>query len=365
VVAIVGARQVGKTTLARQIARQWSGPVTAFDLESAADVARLDDPPRALEPLRGLVVLDEVQHVPELFKVLRVLADRPRKPARFLVLGSASPDLLRQSSETLAGRVAYHELGGFRVNEVGTKNLAKLWVRGGFPRSYLAASNARSIGWRREFIRTFLERDLPQLGVRVAASTLRRFWTMAAHYHGQIWNASELARALGADHKTAQHYLDILTSTFVLRTLKPFHVNIKKRQVKSPKLYIADSGLLHALLNLESQIDLESHPKVGASWEGFLVEQVCALHDIAPERAYFWATHTGAELDLVIEKRGKLHGFEFKRTVSPKVTQSMHTALDLLPLKSLTLVHAGSDTFTVQRGIRAVSAFRLTTDSLA
>ena len=359
--AIVGPRQVGKTTLAGQVASSWKNAVR-FDLESPADLARLDDPMRALEPLRGLVVLDEIQRLPGVFPILRVLADRPRTPARFLVLGSASPDLLRQSSETLAGRIAHQELGGFRVDEVGPRNLSKLWLRGGFPRAYLAGSNARSLEWREEFIRTFLERDLPQLGVRIPARTLRRFWTMMAHYHGQIWNASELARALGADYKTAQRYLDVLTSTFVVRALRPFYANIKKRQVKSPKIYVADSGLLHALLGLPSKRDIEGHPKVGASWEGFLLEQVCALLGIRPERAHFWATHTDAELDLVVEHAGKLHGFEFKRTVAPKLTRSMQTALDTLELASLTLVHAGADTFVLRRGVRAVSATRLVDD---
>jgi uncharacterized protein len=338
------------------------GTTTGFDLESPADLARLDDPLRALEPLRGLVVLDEIQRLPQVFEILRVLADRPRRPARFLVLGSASPDLLKQSSETLAGRIAYHHLGGFRLDEVGAKDLSKLWLRGGFPRSFLASSNGRSIAWRREFIRTFLERDLPQLGIRIPAATLQRFWTMMAHHHAQIWNASELARALGADYKTAQRYLDVLASTLVVRVLRPYHANIKKRQVKAPKVYVSDTGLLHALLGLESQRDLEGHPKVGASWEGLLVEQVCAALAIPPEGAYFWATHSDAELDLLVERRGRLHGFEFKRTVAPKVTPSMHAALNTLPLASLSIVHAGNETFTLQRGVRAIAAARLFSD---
>ena len=325
VVAIIGPRQVGKTTLARQVLSTWKRtPTTAFDLESPADLARLDDPLLALADLRGLVVLDEVQHMPEIFRILRVLADRPRRPARFLVLGSASPDLLRQSSESLAGRIAYYELSGFRLREVGSENLSRLWLRGGFPRSYLAASNARSSTWREEFVRSFLERDLPQLGIRISAATLRRFWSMLAHYHGQVWNASELARALGSDYKTAQRYLDVLTSTFVTRSLKPFHANIKKRQVKSPKVYVTDTGLLHTLLGLQNQRDLEGHPKVGASWEGFLLEQVCELLDVPPEHAFFWSTHTGSEIDLVVARGRQLHGFEFKRTVSPHVSASMH-----------------------------------------
>lgn len=363
VVAIVGARQVGKTTLARQVVRTWkASPTTTFDLESSADLARLDDPMRALEELRGLVVLDEVQHLPEIFRVLRVLADRPRRPARFLVLGSASPDLLRQGSESLAGRIAYHELDGLRLSEVGPKNLTRLWLRGGFPRAYLATSNQRSSVWREQFIRSFLERDLPQLGIRISATPLRRFWTMMAHYHGQVWNASELARALGADYKTAQRYLDVLTSTFVVRSLRPFHANIKKRQVKSPRIYIADTGILHTLLGLQDRRDLEGHPKVGASWEGFLLEQVCGLLGTSREQTFFWSTHSGAELDLVVTRGRKLHGFEFKRTVTPQVTASMHAAIDDLGLASLTVVHAGSESFVLRRGIRAVAAARLVSE---
>ncbi|MDJ0853530.1 MAG: ATP-binding protein [Myxococcota bacterium] len=363
VVAIVGARQVGKTTLAGQVGEAWRrSPTTTFDLESPADLARLDDPLRALQDLRGLVVLDEVQHLPEVFRVLRVLADRPRRPARFLVLGSASPELLQQSSESLAGRIAYCELGGLRLDEVGPDRLSRLWLRGGFPRAYLAASNARSSAWRDAFIRSFLERDLPQLGIRIASATLRRFWNMLAHYHGQVWNASELGRALGADYKTVQRYLDVLTSTFVTRALRPYHANIRKRQVKSPKVYVADSGLLHTLLRLESLRDLEGHPKVGASWEGFLLDQVCRLLDVPDDQAYFWATHGGAEIDLVVERGRRLHGFEFKRTVSPQVTASMHTALDELGLESLTVVHAGRESFVLRRGVRAVSAMRMAED---
>ncbi len=363
VVAIVGARQVGKTTLAGQVGEAWRrSPTTTFDLESPADLARLDDPLRALQDLRGLVVLDEVQHLPEVFRVLRVLADRPRRPARFLVLGSASPELLQQSSESLAGRIAYCELGGLRLDEVGPDHLSRLWLRGGFPRAYLAASNARSSAWRDAFIRSFLERDLPQLGIRIASATLRRFWNMLAHYHGQVWNASELGRSLDADYKTVQRYLDVLTSTFVTRALRPYHANIRKRQVKSPKVYVADSGLLHTLLRLESLRDLEGHPKVGASWEGFLLDQVCRLLDVPDDQAYFWATHGGAEIDLVVERGRRLHGFEFKRTVSPQVTASMHTALDELGLESLTVVHAGRESFVLRRGVRAVSAMRMAED---
>jgi predicted AAA+ superfamily ATPase len=363
VVAIVGARQVGKTTLANQIAAKGRFKrVTRFDLESPADLARLADPMVALEPLRGLVILDEVQRLPDVFPLLRVLADRARTPARFLVLGSASPELLRQSSESLAGRIAYHELRGLNLGEVGDSNMSRLWLRGGFPRSYLARSHGESMTWREQFIRTFLERDLPQLGIRTAAQTLRRFWTMLAHYHGQQWNASELARALGADYKTAQHYLDILTSTFVVRILQPWFANVKKRQVKAPKTYIADSGLLHALLDLGDQHQLEGHPKVGASWEGFVIEQLCTHLEIAPEDAFFWGTHAGPELDLVISQRGRLHGFEIKRTAAPKVTVSMLKAQGALDLDSLTVIHAGQDSFMLGHDVKAIAARRILED---
>ena len=363
VVAIVGARQVGKTTLAAQVAKAGRARrVTRFDLESPVDLARLADPTGALEPLRGLVVLDEVQRLPNVFPLLRVLADRARTPARFLVLGSAGPELLQQSSESLAGRIAYYELRGLDIRELGANKLSRLWLRGGFPRSYLARGEPESVRWREQFVRTFLERDLPQLGIRTASTILRRFWTMLAHYHGQIWNASELARALGADYKTAQHYLDILSSTFIVRTLQPFFANVKKRQVKSPKVYLSDSGLLHSLLGLQNRTQLEGHPKVGASWEGFLVEQICAQLGVRSEDAYFWGTHAGPELDLVIQRRGRLLGYEIKRTVAPHVTPSMRTARDLLGLKSLTLIHAGRDSFPIGHGIRAVSAQRIPLD---
>ncbi len=363
VVAIVGARQVGKTTLAAQVAQAGrSRRVTRFDLESPVDLARLADPVGALEPLRGLVVLDEVQRLPDVFPLLRVLADRARTPARFLVLGSAGPELLRQSSESLAGRIAYYELGGFDIRELGANKLSRLWLRGGFPRSFLARSDRDSVRWREQFVRTFLERDLPQLGIRTASATLRRFWTMLAHYHGQIWNASELARALGADYKTAQHYLDILCSTFVVRTLRPFFTNVKKRQVKSPKVYLTDSGLLHSLLGLHDRTQLEGHPKVGASWEGFVVEQICRQLGIGSEDAFFWGTHAGPELDLVVQRRGRLCGYEIKRTVAPRVTESMRTARALLGLESLTLVHAGRDSFPLDHDVRAVSARRIPLD---
>jgi predicted AAA+ superfamily ATPase len=362
VVAIVGARQIGKTTLAHDVARHLKRPVTFFDLEAPGDRARLADPMLALEGLRGLVVIDEIQQVPDLFPVLRVLADRPRSPARFLVLGSASPDLLRQGSESLAGRIHYHELGGLALDEVGAEHHRTLWLRGGFPRSFVARTNAHSLEWRLGFIRTFLERDLPELGITIGAATLRRFWTMLAHYHGQVWNASEFGRSFGVADTTVRHYLDILTSALVVRQLPPWHENLGKRQVKSPKIYLADSGLLHGLLNLRNQQEVESHPKVGASWEGFAMEQVVKRLEARPEECFFWATHSGAELDLLI-MRGRLrYGFEIKRTSAPRLTPSMHIALRDLKLDRLDVIHAGHQTFPLATKVRAVALSNLLDD---
>ena len=355
VVAILGARQIGKTTLAEALRGQWRQPSHTFDLERPGDLARLADPELALEPLRGLVVLDEIQRMPNLFPLLRALADRRPIRARFLVLGSASPELLRQGSETLAGRLAQHTLGGFSLQEVGAKNHSKLWLRGGFPRSFLASSNTRSWEWREDFIATFLERDLPQLGIRIGAATLRRFWTMLAHYHGQVWNASEFARNFGVNHTTIRHYLDILESAFVVRQLQPWHENLKKRQVKVPKVYLADSGLLHALLGVINRTDLDSHPKIGASWEGFVIFQVAALLSVRPHECFFWATHTGAELDLLVVRGRRRWGFEVKRTSAPTITRSMRSALADLRLQRLFVIHAGRHSFDMAQRIRAVA----------
>ena len=354
ITALLGARQVGKTTLAQQLAKSASGLVHRFDLEDAADVARLRDPMLTLRPLRGLVVLDEVQRRPELFPALRVLADRKPRPARFLVLGSASPDLLRQTSESLAGRVRYLRLPGLRLEEVGQDSRSRLWLRGGFPRSYLAPSEARSVQWRQEFIETFLQRDLPQLGVSVEAETLRAFWTMLAHYHGQVLNVAELGRALGVGNKVINRYLDALVHTFAIRRLRPWHENLKKRQVKSPKLYIEDTGILHALLNLRLKVDLERHPKVGASWEWFAMAEVVARLGVRWEECWFWATHQGAELDLLVVRGQRRYGFEFKRTVAPKTTKSMRIALDDLGLTRLDVIHAGEHAFPLGGKLRAV-----------
>ena len=362
VVAILGARQVGKTTLARKFVEQQARPATIFDLERSQDLARLEDPELALQDLRGTVVLDEIQRRPELFPTLRVLADRPRKPARFLVLGSASPDLLRQSSESLAGRISYHELSGFTLEEVGIGNLNRLWLRGGFPRSYTARSNGESKAWREDFVGTFLERDIPQLGITIPARSLERFWAMLAHYHGQIWNASEFARAFGVSHHVIRRYLDTLQATFMIRVLRPWTANLKKRQVKAPKVYIRDSGVLHNFLEITSIRDLERHPKIGASWEGFILEAVMQRLDAKPAQCYFWATHTGAELDLLVVHGRHNYGFEIKRTTAPKITPSMRSALEDLPLTRLDVVHAGSDTYPLGRNIRALAAERLLDD---
>ncbi len=362
VVGIIGARQVGKTTLARFFVKESQQKSSYFDLENPEDIARLADPMLVLKDLKGLVVIDEVQRLPDLFQVLRVLVDRPRLPLRFLVLGSASPDLLRQSSETLAGRIVYHQLNGFAFDEIGTERQKRLWLRGGFPRAYLARTNSQSHEWLRGFIRTFLERDLPQLGITIRSTTLQRFWTMLAHYHGQIWNSSEFGRSFGVADTTVRNYLDLMTSALVTRQLQPWHENISKRQVKAPKIYITDSGVLHTLLNLRSMMDLEGHPKVGASWEGFLLQQVIRRLQAFPEECYFWATHGGAELDLFVIRGRRRYGFEFKRTTSPRVTPSMRSALSDLKLNRLEVIHAGENTFPRAEKIRAVSWQRLLDD---
>ena len=355
VVGILGARQAGKTTIARQVAAGFRGPTTFFDLESPEDVARLRDPELTLRPLRGLVVLDEIQRRPDLFPVLRVLADRRPLPARFLVLGSASPELLKQSAETLAGRIGYTDLAGFDCEEIRASQWERLWVRGGFPLSFLARTETASFEWRRALVRDFLERDLPALGLRVPPETMRRFWVMLAHYHGQIWNASEFARAFGIADTTVRRHLDQLVATFALRVLPPWHENIGKRQVKAPRVYVADSGILHALLGLGTRDALLSHAKVGASWEGFVLEQVIRRLRARPEECFFWRTHTGAELDLLVVRGQRRLGFEMKRTSAPAMTPSMRSALADLNLDSLTVIHAGQHTFPLERRVRAVA----------
>lgn len=350
-VALAGPRQCGKTTLAREIAKQESA-TAFFDLEKATDVRRLEFPEQTLGPLKGLVVIDEIQRKPELFETLRVLLDRPDSETRFLLLGSASPFLIKGISESLAGRVGLVDLGGFSLRETGADLWRDLWQRGGFPRSFLAANEAASVTWRNSFIRTFLERDIPQFGIKVPAETLRRFWTMIAHYHGQLWSGSEFARALGSSEPTARGYLDILAGAYMVRILPPWFENMKKRQLKSPKIYVRDSGLLHSLLDVEDRQDLLGHPKLGASWEGFAIEQILSILDT--RSAYFWATHGGAELDLMVTVRGKRYGFEFKHSDAPGTTRSMRTAISDLSLEHLWVVYPGEERYVLDSTITAL-----------
>ena len=334
VTALLGPRQCGKTTLARLFGDRRA--VAYFDLESEPDVRRLANPELVLGSLRGLVVLDEIQRLPALFNVLRVLVDRPDLNARFLILGSASPDLVRGVSESLAGRVEFVELAGFDLSETGVDEWRRLWLRGGSPRSYLADSHANSLAWRQGFLRTFLERDIPQLGISTPAAAMRRFWTMLAHRHGQTWNASQLGRAMSATDKTMRRYLDLLTGTYMVRQLQPWFENVAKRQVKAPKVYLRDSGILHTLLDLPSEAALHSHPNVGASWEGFVIEQVvCALR---PDNAWFWAAHGGGEVDLLVNVNGRRIGFEVKFNEAPKITKSMHNVVATLRLAHLFVI---------------------------
>lgn len=349
VVALIGPRQAGKTTLARSLA-----PAHFFDLEDPRDAARLASPMMALEPLTGLIVLDEIQTHAHLFPALRVLADRPNRPAQFLILGSAAPELAQRSAESLAGRVAYHELTGFDLTEVGVENLRRLWIQGAFPRAYLE-DGAASNRWRIEFTRSYLERDIPALGLRLPPATLRRFWSMLAHYHGQTWNGAELARAFGVSEKTVRHYLDILAATFMVRVLPPWHENLGKREVKAPKVYLSDSGILHSLLGLETETALLGHPKVGASWEGFAMQQVISALGANAQQCYFWKLHSGAELDLLILGNGLRQGFEFKLTDSPRASASMHTAVRDLKLDSLHVVHAGAHSYSMAEHIHALA----------
>ena len=351
VCALLGPRQCGKTTLARQVAAR-EKEAHLLDLETSTGRARLADPELALAPLRGLVLIDEIQRQPELFAALRPLADRPGAPARFLILGSASPNLVRGVSESLAGRIGFVDLGGFDLAEVGARNWRRLWLRGGFPRAYLSADDARSLSWRRDFMRTFLERDVPQLGIRIPGEVLRRFWLMLAHSHGQIWNGADLARSLGVSEHTARRYLDVLTGTFVVRQLPPWFENIGKRQYRAPKVYVRDSGLLHAMLSLETNAEMESHPKLGASWEGFALEQVLCAAGMG--EAFFWGTHSGAELDLLLLRRGRRYGVEFKYGGAPTMTKSLHIALADLQLERAWIVYPGADRYAVHERVEAL-----------
>jgi len=350
VVALIGPRQAGKTTLAREFVDPSSSGY--FDLEDPAALQQLAEPMTALKDLRGVVVIDEIQRRPDLFPILRVLADRRPLRARFLILGSASPDLLRQSSESLAGRIETIELSGLRLDEVGAAALPRLWQRGGFPLSYLARSETDSMRWRAAFVRTYLERDMPQLGIQTPSQTMLRFWKMLAHYHGNVWNASEPARSLGVSQPTVRRYLDILTDPFLVRQLSPWHENLKKRQVKSPKIYVRDPGLLHHLLGITTKRELMSHPKLGASWEGFAIEE--ALRVLEPDDAYFWATHAGAELDLLVFKRGKRIGIEVKWQDAPKITASMRIAMTDLDLDRLVVLYPGEREYRLADGIDVV-----------
>ena len=358
-VALLGPRQCGKTTLARAIAGR--EPASAvFDLESAVDRRRLEVPEQTLGPLSGLVVIDEVQRRPTLFETLRVLLDRPGQDTRFLLLGSASPALVQGASDTLAGRVGLVDLFGFDLGEVGVPTTGRqrvgsnggwrrLWQRGGLPRSFLAPDDTASALWRESFVRTFLERDIPQLGITIPAETLRRFWTMVAHYHGEVWNASEFARAMGTSQPVARRYLDILAGAHMVRVLPPWYENLKKRQVKSPKIYVRDTGLLHELLDLPSGDALAGHPKVGASFEGFAIEQLLACTNL--RSAYFWSTHGGAELDLMVIAGGKRYGFEFKYTDAPGTTRSMRVAMQDLKLERLWIVYPGNEAYDLDERI--------------
>jgi len=350
-VVLLGPRQCGKTTLARWLAKQT--PSTYFDLENPADVAALAEPMRALSRLRGLIVIDEVQRRPDLFPILRVLLDRRPIRARFLVLGSAAPELLRQTSETLAGRIALIEMSGFTTDEVGRQAIDKLWLRGGFPNSYLARTQQASNEWREDFIKTFLERDLPQLGIRMPAPTMRRFWTMVAHHSSGIWNGSALGSSLGESHTAVRRHLDVLAAALVVRVLQPWHENLGKRQVKAPKIYVRDSGLLHTLLGIRLSNELDRHPKLGGSWEGFVVEQLLA--QVQPSEAFYWRTQAGAELDLLLMHRGRRIGVEVKYGDAPSLTVSMRTAYADLSLNRLLVVYPGAKRYELADKIEVLS----------
>jgi predicted AAA+ superfamily ATPase len=350
IAALLGPRQCGKTTLARMILER--EPCTYFDLENPVDLRRLSAPMSTLEELSGLVVMDEIQRRPDLFELLRVLVDRPKSSVHFLILGSASLGLVRGVSESLAGRIGFVDLSGFDLREVGSEKRSRLWIRGGFPRSFLAKDDPSSIAWREDFIRTFLERDIPQLGITIPAETLRRFWTMISHYHGQVWNATHFARSLGTSEKTARRYLDILAGAYMVRVLPPWYENIRKRQVKAPKIYIRDSGILHALLQINTMADLQGHPKLGSSWEGFCLEQLIGY--LGTRDVYFWATHAGAELDLLVTVAGKRYGFEFKYADAPGANRSMRIAIEDLGLEHLWVIYPGRQEYDIDENISVI-----------
>ena len=355
VVVLLGPRQCGKTTLAREFLS--AGAKNYFDLEDTDDLLRLEDAKSALAGLRGLVVIDEIHRKPELFPLLRVLSDRKPLPAKFLILGSANPTLLKQSSESLAGRIETISMSGFSLEEVTRPKLKTHWFRGGFPHSFLARTDEISFLWRKQFAQTFLERDVPQMGLNVPAPMFRRFWTMLAHSHGQIWNSADPAASLGVSQPTVRKYLDYLDHLLMVRQLQPWHENLNKRQVKAPKIYVRDSGLLHLLLGIQSEKEFEDHPKRGASWEGYVIEEL--FKQIQPDDAYFWATHNHAELDLLFLKNGKKIGFEIKLSQRPALTPSMRIATRDLKLEKLFVIYPGKENYQLDDRIQAVSVFDL------
>lgn len=356
VVVLLGPRQCGKTTLARRFVPFDS--LNYFDLEDPSSLARLAEPMTALQNLKGIVVIDEIQRRPELFPILRVLSDRRPLPARFLILGSASPALLKQSSESLAGRQETITIGGLTLGDVGIKRHEQHWLRGGLPLSFLAKNETDSLAWRKSFIQTFLERDLPQFGIGAPAPTLLRFWSMLAHYSGQVWNAAEPARSLGISEPSVRRYLDILEGVFIIRQLKPWHENLKKRQVKSSKIYFRDTGLLHQIMGIRTMTDLLLHPRYGASWEGYIVEEVLTATE--PDEAFFWATHAGAELDLLLLKGNKRIGVEIKRSDAPAITPSMRAALKDLGLNKLFVIYPGTKRYTLAGNVDVLPVANIT-----
>jgi len=356
IVAILGPRQCGKTTLAHQFAdKKHKEEVYFFDLENPTDLARLENPTLTLEELKGFIIIDEIQRKPELFPILRHLVDKQKKKTKYIILGSASRELINKSSESLAGRISFLELGGFSLGEVREELHKPLWRRGGFPESFLLRTEKMSYEWRQNFITTFLERDIPNLGIQIPSQMLRRFWLMLSHYHGQIFNASEIGRSLNISDTTAKRYLDLLTGTFIIRQLQPWYYNTSKRLVKRPKIYFRDSGILHALLSIENEEDLMSHPKLGASWEGFALEQVIKILNLRQEEAFFWAVHTGGEIDFTFQKKGKLFGIEFKYNEAPKMTPSMKSALEELSLEHIYVVYPGKGNFKLHKKITVLS----------